>query len=154
MTSLTVSEILGTLLSKVLADQKDAMNGIPGARTFGVDDNPSSEAERQINELLREAEESKNNAYWERNQLVGVLSRLYPSHLARHDEADKTWEDDWRNIVCIHTPVGQATWHLHDNDMPMFVHLEKGKDHWDGHTTQEKYERLAHLKETEVRDEN
>jgi len=25
--SLTVSEILGTLLSKVLADQKDAMNG-------------------------------------------------------------------------------------------------------------------------------
>ena len=112
------------------------------------------EAERQINELLREAEESKNNAYWERNQLVGVLSRLYPSHLARHDEADKTWEDDWRNIVCIHTPVGQATWHLHDNDMPMFVHLEKGKDHWDGHTTQEKYERLAHLKETEVRDEN
>lgn len=88
---------------------------------------------------------AKNNAYWERNQLVGVLSRLYPSHLARHDENDKDWEDDWRNIVCIHTPVGQATWHLQDNDMPMFAHLKRGADHWDGHTTEEKYHRLSRL---------
>lgn len=104
------------------------------------------EAKSRINMLLIEARESKDNAYWERNQLVGVLSRLYPSHLARHPETDKEWEDDWRNIVCIHTPVGQATWHLHDSDMPMFKHLKLDKDHWDGHSTEEKYDRLSRLK--------
>lgn len=100
-----------------------------------------------------EVTKSKDYAYWERNQLVGVLSRLYPSHLAKHPESDKEWEDDWRNIVCVHTPAGQATWHLHDSDMPMFKHLEVGKDHWDGHTTEEKYKRLEALNHRKERDE-
>jgi len=98
-----------------------------------------------IDTKIIEAREAKDYAYWERNQLVGVLSRLYPSHLAKHPESDKEWEDDWRNIVCIHTPAGQVTWHLHDSDMPMFKHLEVDKDHWDGHTTEEKYKRLEAL---------
>ncbi len=82
----------------------------------------------------------KNAVYAERDQLIAALSKLFPSHLAYH-EGD--WEDDWRNIVCIHLPTGQATWHIHDSELPWFGHLDGGEAHWDGHSTEEKYQRLA-----------
>jgi hypothetical protein len=85
----------------------------------------------------------KDNAYWERDQLVAALSKVYPAHLAWHPEDDKSWEDDWRNIVCVHLPTGQATWHIHDREVPWFDHLVRLPAHWDGHTTEEKYDRLA-----------
>lgn len=87
---------------------------------------------------------AKNAAYAERDRLVAALSKCFPSHLNRHVGED--WEDDWRNIVCVHLPAGSATWHIHDSEMPWFEHL--GWDNncqWDGHTTEAKYERLAAL---------
>jgi len=119
---------------------------------------------------------AKDNAYWERNQLVAALSKFMPSYLARHPDEDTEWEDDWRNIVVIeippeytedgrkekshpNLPIGQGlqmTWHIHDHDLPMFDHLLTRSWHqWDGHSTQEKYRRLrllspvAPIKETE-----
>jgi hypothetical protein len=111
---------------------------------------------------LNKMEADKNRAYWERDQLVAALSKIYPAHLSRHSKKDKTWEDDWRNIVCIHIPVWQrnyaypagpthfsrseqVTWHIHDSELVYFSHLEKQANHWDGHTTEDKYDRLRHL---------
>lgn len=82
----------------------------------------------------------KAAVYRERDQIVAVLSKLWPSHLAKHLGE---WEDDWRNIVCIHSPVGQVSWHIHDSEMSLFNHLEITLSDWDGHTTPEKYERLS-----------
>ena len=87
---------------------------------------------------IRDLERSKNDAYGERNMLVAHLSKGYPSHLCRHEESDMDREDDWRNIVCVHSPKGQLTWHLHDSEMPLFDHLDIDKNHWDGHDTAEK----------------
>lgn len=87
--------------------------------------------------------ERKDGAYDERNRLVAVLSKLWPSHLALHPESDTTWERDWMTIVCIHSPVGQLTWHIHDDHRLLFAHLTMGEGHWDGHTTEQKYARLA-----------
>jgi hypothetical protein len=78
--------------------------------------------------------------YRERDQLVAALSKHYQAHLSRH--LGDSWEDDWRNIVCIHLPEGQATWHIHDSELPLFRHLRTQPDHWDGHTPEEKYRRL------------
>ena len=94
-----------------------------------------------------EEKKSKDNAYSERNKLVQFLSLLYPAHMKRHPEDDTDWEDDWRNIVCIHSPMGQLTWHIHDSEASMFSHLNRAPDpfadcEWDGHTTEEKYSRL------------
>jgi len=95
------------------------------------------------NDLQKE----KEKAYWERNQLVAVLSKIYQSHLSLHPLADREWEKDWRNIVCIHTPNGQATWHIHDSELKNFSHLDfNGNCKWDGHTTEEKYRRLRYIK--------
>lgn len=86
--------------------------------------------------------------YTERNALVCALSKLWPSFLMDHPSTDDSWDPEWRNIVCIHAPVGQLTWHIHDRELPMFAHLHRAPNHWDGHTTEEKYARLARLSPT------
>lgn len=83
------------------------------------------------------------SVYKERNQLVLLLTKIYPSHLSKHTA--KEWEDDWRNIVCIHTPKDQATWHIHDSELKYFKHLMFRKDHWDKHTVNQKYNRLRKI---------
>lgn len=92
---------------------------------------------------IQDLKDQKNNAYHERDQLVSALSKVYPSHLARDVYPDV--EDSWRNIVCIHLPTGQATWHIHEIELEMFEHLHSGDAacYWDGHSTEEKYARLA-----------
>lgn len=108
---------------------------------------------------MDELEKSKNNAYWERNQLVAALSKVLPAYLSKHPDQDQEWEDDWRTIVVIEIPGHlstdfdgqdqmrdyQLTWHIHDHDIPMFDHLEYAEQLWDGHTTEEKYRRLRTL---------
>lgn len=100
----------------------------------------------------------KDNVYWERNQLVAALSKLFPAWLEKHDEKDKDWDADWRTIVYIEIPpeyrhsdekdfTHQLSWHIHDTDVPMFDHLRyRYGTSWDGHTTEEKYRRLRKLK--------
>jgi hypothetical protein len=70
---------------------------------------------------------------------------VFPSWLERHPE-EEDWEDDWRWTVFVAPPSGQMTWHIHDSELEMFDHLTRIPEHsWDGHTTEEKYERLAAL---------
>lgn len=103
------------------------------------------EQKREYEAKLAEAIRSKDSAYSERDKLVQTLSKFYPSHLARHPDSDTTWENDWRWIVCIHAPCGQLSWHIHDSERPMFAHLQVKSNDWDGHSTEEKYQRLSRL---------
>ena len=101
--------------------------------------------------MIAENDRSKDEVYWERDQLVAALSKIYPAWLARHPEEDKEWEDDWRWIVFIQLPEvegeyqRQVSWHIHDSELHYFAHLRKQQNTWDGHTTEEKYRRLEHL---------
>jgi hypothetical protein len=85
---------------------------------------------------------AKDAAYSERDMLVAALSKVFPAHLAEHEGE---WEEGWRTIVCVHLPTGQATWHVHDSERGWFGHLRVLAGHWDGHTVEEKYDRLARL---------
>lgn len=130
----------------------------------------SEELRKRAVKKIEALEKAKDQAYWERNQLIVYLSKHNYSHLQLHDPNDKEWEDDWRNIVCIHllagvTPPGatftqvsetkfmkdetlremQFTWHIHDDELKYFKHLRYKPNHWDGHTTEEKYKNLASL---------
>lgn len=105
-------------------------------------------AEAALASLQRACEQlkaEKHGAYSERNQLVAVLSKLWPSHWADHPADDLTWDDEWRTIICIHSPVGQLTWHVKEDERWRFAHLSREAAHWDGHTTEEKYARLTSL---------
>lgn len=99
-------------------------------------------------DALQDMCKRKDQAYWERQQMVVALSHLWPSFLAKHPESDKEWQDDWRTIVVIILPEYgpaekyefatprysvpgmsksvrgvQITWHIHDFEIPLFDHL-------------------------------
>jgi len=100
----------------------------------------------ELRKRCEAGETAKNSAYSERNKMVCFLTLIYPSHLKKHPESDIDWDRGWMNIVCVHSPMGQLTWHIHDSECQMFSHLEQFPDcEWDGHTTEEKYHRLMNV---------
>jgi len=96
-----------------------------------------------LQKALAAMRERKDEAYLERNQLVAALSKIYPSGIAK--TAIPGWSEDWHGCVYIDSPVGQLSWHYHDSQAYLFEHLPEYTKPWDGHTTEEKYERLAKL---------
>lgn len=96
-----------------------------------------------LEDQVWELRDGKTVAYSERDRVVCALSKLLPSHLERHPDSDTNWEDDWRWIVFVQFPTGQASWHIHDLELVWFDHLErKVGNSWDGHSTSEKYARI------------
>ena len=85
-----------------------------------------------------------SEVYGERDQLVAALSKVFPAHISRH-QGEGEWDEEWMNVVCVHLPTGQVAWHIRDAELPWFNHLERLPGHYDGHTTEEKYARLALL---------
>lgn len=84
-----------------------------------------------------------NAAYRERAQLVALLAALYPSHIGYNDPNEPEWA-----VVTIEVATGQLTWHVAPDDMPLFSHVQRTTRicrGWDGHTTEEKYERIRGL---------
>ena len=79
--------------------------------------------------------------YAERDQLVAALSRLFPSVIGPVDDA----EPGWTSAVYVDTPAGQLSWHVPDHELATyFAGLSRvDVSPWDGHTTEEKYRRLA-----------
>ena len=92
--------------------------------------------------LVASAErENTNNAYKERNQLVALLSTVFPSGKAK--TAIDGWDEAWHGCVYIDFPWGQASWHYLTDDEWMFKHLPPYTKKWDGHTTDAKYAAIA-----------
>lgn len=98
-----------------------------------------------MSDEIEELRAEKHGAYAERNQLIAALSKIWPAHLADHPADDASWDDEWRTIVCIHSPMGQLTWHIKSSERPLFAHLRHDQNHWDGHSSEEKYRRLSDL---------
>lgn len=82
-----------------------------------------------------------NDAYRERAQLVALLAAIYPSTWG----IDPDWTD-W-HVVYVQLPTGQASWHISPADRDLFAHVLGPAGDWDGHTTEEKYERIRALVE-------
>lgn len=79
-----------------------------------------------------------DDIYRERAHLVAHLAALYPSCIGFSDPNEPEWA-----VVTISLPTGQVTWHVAPNDMDLFGHVRKDlAAAWDGHSTEEKYERL------------
>lgn len=93
--------------------------------------------------------EQKDGAYSERNQTVIALAhmaRMGGCRVGVREHEGEDWDDDWRAILFIDLPTGQASWHFHDSERPLLAAFPAYPDEWDGHTTNEKYDRLRALK--------
>lgn len=74
--------------------------------------------------------------YRERAHLLALLATHYPARVWR-DEDEPQWP-----VLYIDLPTGQVSWHLNLSDLDLFAHVDSGHETWDGHTTDEKYERI------------
>lgn len=105
----------------------------------------------QAIEALVVREKQKEEAYDERNRLVVLFASMalaagWKAGVGEHeDEPGKAWDADWRMLVVVETPEGQASWHLHDSHRSLVKDLPLYAVKWDGHDTPTKYERLERL---------
>lgn len=103
----------------------------------------------ELTESIKKLQREKDGAYAERDKVIAALTKSFPSHLTRHkDTPGEDWDAEWLNVVCIHLPTGQATWHIHISELPWFSHLngiELKCPGYDFYTTVEKYQRLFDL---------
>ena len=76
--------------------------------------------------------------------LVSILSQHWPgSHL---EPAATRQTEAWRWIVCLHSPAGQLCWHINEEELTLFDHLERtNTHHWDGHRRDDKIARMLAL---------
>lgn len=91
---------------------------------------------------LEHVRKERDCGYSERNRLVAFVTRCFPAHVALHPSGDEEWDPEWRTIVFVNSPAGQLSWHVHCSEISMFSHLPQCSNDWDGHTVEEKYERL------------
>lgn len=85
----------------------------------------------------------RDAAYSERNTLVALLTTLFPAGIRRTEIPG--WQPEWHNCVYVDLPNGQAAWHYHDREAHLFQHLPPYTREWDGHTTEQKYQRIMEL---------
>lgn len=105
---------------------------------------------RKLSDNLSLVEKDKDLAYRERNKLVALLTRFFPSFLAKeNDNYLNFYNIHW--IVYLETPKGQLSWHIPDIDLFLFDGVERRATYvWDGHSTEEKYERLLSLEKKDI----
>ena len=68
---------------------------------------------------------------------------MYPSHIGYTDPGEPDYA-----VVIIESPAGQLSWHIAAGDMDLFRHIpptDSAARPWDGHTTEEKYQRIGFL---------
>lgn len=95
--------------------------------------------------IAEAASSATDAAYNERNRCVALIasfaiSKGWKAGLAKTDI--EGWDPEWHNCVYIDLPTGQASWHFHDRELSLFSHLPAYEGEWDGHSTEQKYDRI------------
>ena len=84
-----------------------------------------------------------NAVYSERNKLIALVAK---QAIALGHQAGLLQDGDaaapWQHVVVIDLPSGQVSWHIHDNELYWFAFLGAYEQAWDGHTTEQKYNRV------------
>lgn len=86
-----------------------------------------------------------DSVYTERNLCVALIAQYaewFGHKVGIKEHEGEGWEDEWRHVLFIDLPTGQVSWHLHDSELKNFPDIRPYPDTYDGHTTEEKYERI------------
>lgn len=92
------------------------------------------------------AEAERDGAYRERAHLLAWLATHYPAVIAPAPDVE---EPGWQ-LLYITAPTGQLSWHISPRDAGLLSHVQRvepddPRAKWDGHTTEQKYQRIAAL---------
>jgi hypothetical protein len=139
--SLTAPGVVAGLLADV-ADARAQLAGVQHGAGAWIREAVARET-AGLTARLAEVTAERDKAYRERAHLVAHLAACHPSVML----TDNT-EPDWP-IVFVSTSAGQMSWHIAKADLELFGHVPATTEPtWDGHTTEEKYQRLAELVRT------
>ncbi len=96
---------------------------------------------------MKAARRHRERAYAERNELISVLTRLYPAHVMPVGGSLSSVSDG-RAVICIHSPAGQLAWLVSTEEADQtFASLPRLTEaHWDKSTRADRSERLAALR--------
>lgn len=103
----------------------------------------------RIRAKLKELESQVDTAYSERNKCVALIAKMAVAlggraGVGQHSSDDDSWDSEWRTICFIELPsVGQISFHFHDRDRGLLSALPMYDKAWDGHSTHEKFLRMA-----------
>jgi hypothetical protein len=94
----------------------------------------------------QQAEAERDGAYRERAHLLAWLTTHYPAVMAPALDLD---EAGWW-LLYITAPTGQLSWHISPRDAGLLTHVQRVEPNdprvkWDGHATEQKYERVMTL---------
>ena len=106
-----------------------------------------------VMDVIDELKADKNTAYEERNRLVSLFASMalamgWKAGIGQHEDKAgeiEPWDPEWRTLVVVETPEGQASWHFHDSHRALVERLPAYDVKWDGHDTDTKYSRLEIL---------
>lgn len=113
----------------VLASVKSFDNGTFAAERALAEANANIESMR--------ADSSKNKAYREVAEMASALAHLFPSWVLIDP-----LEPDWP-VLYAQLPSGQVSWHFSQDDLDLIADIPRGGEPWDGHTREQRSERLA-----------
>ena len=129
----------GELLDSI----REKMNGL---KTLSV-----AEDETESSEEIVFSKTDMDSVYDERNRLVSMFASMalvmgWKAGVGTHeDKPGESWDPEWKTLVVVETPEGQASWHFHDSHCGLIEHLPAYDAKWDGHDTPTKYRRLEIL---------
>ncbi|MFI8300027.1 hypothetical protein ACIGCZ_29285 [Streptomyces nigra] len=111
-------------------------------------DRQRAEAEKlndQYRDQIADLTKERDGAYRERAQLLAWLAALHPSTAVITQSPDVD-EDGWQLLYLV-AGGWQMSWHVHPRDSDLFKHVTvvdvtDPRAQWDGHGTEQKYERM------------
>lgn len=94
---------------------------------------------------LEEVRQQLAKVYTERAHVLAFLAVALDSAMSASDEQSPDLP-----VLMVSGPTGQMSWHIKGADLPLFAHVDKvlpsdPRTAWDGHSAEEKYERLRRL---------
>ncbi|WP_106435674.1 hypothetical protein [Streptomyces sp. TOR3209] len=117
----------------------------PNRRTQSAVNATAARVGERLTKQIKTVEAERDGAYRERAHLVALLAALTDGAVISY--ARDVDEPGWQ-IVYLTLGGHQATWHISPRDADLFAHVERvdvedPRAQWDGHTTEQKYERIA-----------
>lgn len=102
----------------------------------------AEQAEANVEAMRNDS--SKNKAYREVAEMASALAHLYQSWVLIDPQ-----EPDWP-VLYAALPSGQVSWHFSPDDLDLIADIPRGGEPWDGHTREQRSERLAALRPSEA----
>lgn len=136
---------LPPLVRDLQAAQDEAARWKRHADTYDTERAEASALSHHYRDELERAEKERDGAYQERAQLLAWLAALHPATTVITASPDVD-EDGWQLLYLV-AGGWQLSWHIHPRDAELFRHVTvvdvtDVRAQWDGHGTEQKYERI------------